>query len=385
MEKHFEEPKIDVTCKGDDREYGVAIGSNLQPKIYRAQESIADFETFRLHQPWWMPFPVYQYVAQRRARWMLEPRISTVYPHLAERIIGIAQGAKTSVDFLYLFHAMESVSTDVSEPALAGCTAVAARGTRTQDRNPIVGHNFDLVDLASPLLALRESHRTGGLRYVGFTLAPMAGVVDGINEAGLAITYDYAPTTDLELDGPPISFGIDEALSTCTTVTQAVQRLAELPRGGGALLMLADASGDIAALELSANHSELRRPQSESDYLSHSNAYQTATMQRHELPRNSVYADTAPADLRDTPVFQSAERRDDRIQQLFESDLVVSPDSLAALMSDHGREDCGNGDTICMHGSYWSTLASVQLMPVERRLRISYGPACEAEYQDFVL
>lgn len=385
MNTQFEKPRLDVRCQGDNREFGMAIGSELKPKIVRAQEDIARFETFCLHRPWWMPVSVYQRLAQRRARWMLEPRIRKCYPHLAERIVGMAQGARTSVDFLYLFHALESIATDVAEPALAGCTAVAARADRTADRQPIVAHNFDLVDLASPLLSLRESHRSDGLRYLGFTLAPMAGVVDGINEAGLAITYDYAPTTDVMPGGPPISFGVDEALSTCTTVSQAAEHIARLPRAGGALLMLADTTGDIAALELSARHGQLRRPKPGDDCLSHSNAFQTPEMQKHELPRTAVYSDNAPEGLRNTPVFQSAERRDEQATRLLRANRGLSADDLANLMSDHGPEEYGSADTICMHGPYWSTLASVQLLPAERRLRVSYGPACCAEYQDFVL
>ena len=378
-------PQLDARCMGDDREVGVALGTELQGKIGHAVHSITELETFRLHRPWWMPFAVYQYVAQRKARCSLEPRFSHCYPHLAERIVGMAQGSRTSVDFLYLFHAMESVSNDIDSPALAGCTAIAARGKQTIDQHALIGHNFDLVEMAAPMLSLRECSRQGKHRYLGFTLAPMAGVVDGINDAGLAISYDYAPATDVDLASPPVSFAVEEALSDCATVREAISRLAKSPRGGGALLMLADAQGDIASMELSANHHRVRRPKRRSDYVHHSNAYHTRGMRKRELPRTAVYSDSAPNGLRNTPVFQSAERRDERVSQLMKTAGPLCPDTLADLMSDHDHGESGTADTICMHGSYWSTLASIQLMPNERRMRLSYGRACQAQFVDFQL
>ena len=284
-------PVLDVRCTGQPVEHGLAIGSSLQDRIAKAQSSIANFETFRAHRPWWMPFTVYRMLAERRARQSLEPNVATAFPAMVDRIRGIAEGAKTSVDFLYLFQAMESVSAPASaikqpSPSLAGCTAVAATASRTSSGDPIVAHNFDLVGLAEPLLSARETQGEQ-YRYLGFALAPMAGVVDGINEAGLAITYDYAPTTDLQPERPPISFAVEDALANCSTVSNAISRIEKLPRGGGAILMIADAEGDAASLEISANNCFVRRPSN--DAVHHSNAYQSAKMREFELPRDAIY------------------------------------------------------------------------------------------------
>ena len=247
----------------------------------------------------------------------------------------------------------------------------------------MLAHNFDLVHSTSPLLTVRENRVPNTLSYIALSLAPMAGVIDGLNEAGLAITYNYAPTTDVCPDGPPISVGIERALTTCSSVDQAVTQLSSTPRGGGALLMLADASGSIAALELSAHHCQLRQP--EDDWLSHSNAYQSLSMREHELPRATVYGEKAPQALRGQLMFGSAEKRQARLAALMCNSNVLSVDALAELMSDHGADGNPNGDSICMHGPHWSTLASVQLIPKERRVRVSYGRTCAAQFRDFRL
>jgi len=233
-------PKLDVKSSGDPLEHGVAIGTALHSRISLAQASIAEYDTFRAYCPWWLPVSVYRMLAERHARQTLEPGVTSAFPEMAERIRGMAEGARTSINFLYLFHAMESVAAPreaVTQPALAGCTAVAATGSRTRSGHAVVAHNFDLVDLVEPLLSARQT-QGDRYRYLGFTLAPMAGVIDGLNEAGLAITYDYAPTVDVKSERPPISLAVENALANCSTVSEAAVRLAGLPHGGGALLML---------------------------------------------------------------------------------------------------------------------------------------------------
>lgn len=379
-------PKLDVKSSGKPLEHGVAIGSALHSRISLAQESIAEYDTFRAYCPWWMPFSVYRMLAERHARQLLEPGVAAAFPEMAERIRGIAEGAKTSINFLYLFHAMESVSAPreaVTQPALAGCTAVAATGSRTPSGHAVVAHNFDLVDLVEPLLSARET-QGDRYRYLGFSLAPMAGVIDGVNEAGLAITYDYAPTVDVKSERPPISLAIENALANCSTVNEAADRITRLPHGGGALIMLADTHGDIASLELSADHSSLRRPDDD-DVVHHSNAYRTATMQKIELPHDSVYNDQAPPALRNVRIRESAEIRDSRIESLLRDIGMIDELTLTELMSDHGPNGEPSPNTVCMHEGYWSTLASVQLYPKERRMRLGYGSACQASFVDFQL
>ena len=384
MSHELKRPKIDVECHGDPRELGLAIGESLRERIRIAERVLPDFETFRLHQPWWMPTSVFYYMAQRRARWALEPSLAANYPSMQERLLGIAQGAHTTVEFLYLFHALESASTGTCDvvPSLAACTAVAVNGSRTASRHSLLCHNFDLVPATAPLLSLRRNSGSGPLRSISLSLAPMAGTIDGINERGLSITYNYAPTTDCDETEPPVSLGIDDALGNCSTTTQAIDRITSYPRGGGALLMLADARGEVAALELSAHHCH-RRWTDASGVLSHSNAYRSRAMQQFEMPRTAVYSDRAPQALRGMPVFQSAARRDMRLSYLLRNNSMLGSSDLLRFMSDHGKEEVPSGDTICMHGSHWSTLATVELNPGERTMSVAYGPACEANYTTF--
>ncbi len=178
---------------------------------------------------------------------------------------------------------------------------------------------------------------------------------------------------------------ISEALGKCATVSEAITAISTWPRCGGALLMLADASGDIAALELAGDRACVRRPAGGADYLFHSNAYQTTPLQEVEAPAETCYSDAAPAPLRGRRVMESPERRDARLAELLAPPLRVRGDDLARLMTDHGADGRPDDGTICMHGDYWSTTASLQLFPAERTMRVAYGPACQAQFTDFTL
>jgi hypothetical protein len=250
----------------------------------------------------------------------------------------------------------------------------------------VVAHNFDNLPLLQPLFALRENQGHGFLHSLQFTFAPLSGTVDGINEAGLCITYDYAMTTDSRAPNPPISFAIEEALSTCHNVEEAISRIRSVPRCGGGILMLADAEGDMASIELSSTRSNVRRPAADRDMLSHTNQFSTMRMKEVEVPEGAVYGQQTPQALRGRRVLQSAESRDRRLSAIFNQPERLSMDEIAQRMADHGDNGQPDCDTVCMHGEHWRTTACIQLLPVQRTMRIAYGAACEVpSYVEFSL
>src|SRR5262249_36265800 len=166
-------------------------------------------------------------------------------------------------------NAMESALSSVEGrmvPALAGaCSALAVRGQRSKSGEGIIAHNFDYPPLVQPYFILRESRPRNGFRSLDFAVAPQAGTIDGVNEAGLCITLNYAFLTDGGRPAPLITMAIADALASCGTVSEALARISRQPRWGAGMLMLADASGDIASLELSGSRAAVRRPESGAD------------------------------------------------------------------------------------------------------------------------
>ncbi len=376
---------IEVLCQGTPREMGLAQGVGVQNKIHAARQALTKIEPFRLQQPWWLPYPLYCWLAEQRASRFLAGPLCRDYPAMGQRLAGIAEGAAIGLKAIYLLNALEPLLSSVGGCTVSpgACSAVAVRGRRSITGEPIVARNFDYLPLVQPYFLVRESRPQGRLRAFEFTSAPLAGAVDGMNEDGLCITYNYGFTTD-EPRAPaaPISMAIAEALERCGTVAEAADSIASKPRWGGGLLMLCDASGDIASLELSSTRSHLRRPALGEDVLFHTNAFSTAYMREVQIPWDAVYTDRAPTPLRGARVHQSSELRDERLKELLGEAEPLGADDLGAIMADHGPTGTPDDNTPCVHGSYWYTTACLQFFPKSRRMRVAYDTACQARYEE---
>lgn len=379
-------PCIEAVCSGDPREMGRMQGEVLRPKITQGSQILRRLEAFELQRPWWMPRSVYIKLARRASTRFLREALNRQSPGNLDRLLGIAEGAQMPPDMLFLMNAMEAVLSDLSKsahvPASAACSAMAVTGPASESGHALVAHNFDYLPIVQPLYTMRDCRPEGGYRSLEFTAAPLSGTVSGINEAGLAITYNYAYTTDRTGAAPTISMRISEALAACETVEQATDRLSSTSRWGSGLLMLADAEDRIASLELSTTRAEVRTAGAEG-WLAHTNHCQTDHLREVELPLEARYSDRAPEALRERRVHQSSERRDARFEQLMSGTVDHTAESVHRIMCDHGADEDGGGDTICMHGNYWNTTASLQLDPHARALRIDYSSACEAEFHEF--
>lgn len=385
-------PQIDADCSGTPYDLGESLGESMRDKIGLATEVLANFETFRLGQPWWMPYMWYRRYAEREARNLLEPTVQQAFPKSAAVLAGMAAGANVNLETLYLFQALESLfvtmacgteSSPIAASPVAACTAVGVTAGRSKSDRAIVAHNFDGVPELRPLLSLRRQQNEGQQRFLAFSAAPLAGVVDGINESGLCITYDWILATDTAKPAPPLSLAIEEALSMCTRAEDAIAKISAMPRCGGGSLMIADATGTVAALELSNHRAEVRYPAEDDGAIHHSNRFVSPNMADVQPEHDACFSQHAPKELQGHRILESAELRDERLKELLHGEGTLNGDHLTAMLSDHGAENEPNANTICMHGEQWQTLASLQFSPMERSVRVSYGLACEAEFVEF--
>jgi Acyl-coenzyme A:6-aminopenicillanic acid acyl-transferase len=384
-------PKLDVVCAGAALEMGHAQGTALKARIQSARDELRHLEAFRLEQPRWMPYSCFRALAERKVSRLVAPGVIAAFPDMHARLQGIAEGAGISLRSLYLFIGLEalmaSVNGRITIPALAAaCSAVAVRGRRSADGQPVIARNFDYLPVVQPFYSLRESRPTGGMRSLEFITAPMAGTIDGVNEAGLCITYNYAFTIDRP-DRPAgmISMAISEALARCRTVSEAADWITSRPRWGGGLLMLADASGDIASLELSSTRSKLRRPDGDADMIYHTNCFGAGEMCEVQVPATAVFTDRMPTPLRGRRVLQSADRRRQQFERLLSTCTKFDSEQLRQILGNHGSTGQPSDDSLCMHGSYWTTTASLQLSPARRSMKVAYSSTCEANYAEFAL
>jgi len=366
---------------------GLAQGTILREKIQAAMSVLLELEAFRLQKPCWLPLRVHRWLAERKAERYFERALLGDARSISQRLAGIAEGAEVSTRSVALLNVMEAVLSDLRRstllPVAAGCSAMAVTGGAAESGEPIVAHNFDYLPQVQPLYCLRQSQPDGKLRSLEFTVAPLCGVVDGINEAGLCITNNYAYVSDARRSAPTISMLVSDTLAHSTTVDEAIGRIGRMARSGGGILMLADAEGRIASLELSSTRSATRRPFTGTDWLAHTNRFQSAGMADVELNSQAVYSKRAPSALRGLRVHESADERDRRFRQCLDERRRLTVEHVVELMADHGADGNPSLGSICMHSSYWSTTASIQLFPRSRRMRVAYTSACRARFTEF--
>jgi predicted choloylglycine hydrolase len=379
---------IEVICQGDPKEMGVAQGRMAKQQIQAARQQLAKLEAFRLRQPRYLPYQLYRWLAENKAARLLAGPLARDYPDMTERLAGIAEGAGQRPAAILLFNALEPLLSSVESYTAcpAACSAVAVRGRRSATGEPIVARNFDYLPLVQPFYLVRESRPRGKRRAVEFTICPLAGAVDGMNDAGLCIVYNYGFTTDRpSAPSAPISMAISEALACCGSVTEAAKWIASRPRWGGGLLLLCDASGDLASLELSSTRSHLRRPAVGEDVLFQTNAFASDAMIQVQIPWEAVYTDKAPTPLRGKRLHQSSELRDQRFRELLAGTETLGAEELATIMADHGPTGTPSDGTPCMHSDYWVTTACLQFFPRSRQMRVAYDTACQATFTELQL
>ena len=137
-------PKLDVVCAGAALEMGHAQGTALRARIQSARHELRHLEAFRLEQPRWMPYSCFRALAERKVSRLVTPGVIAAFPEMHARLQGIADGAGISLRSLYLFIGLEalmaSVNGRITIPALAAaCSAVAIRGRRSADGQPLIG------------------------------------------------------------------------------------------------------------------------------------------------------------------------------------------------------------------------------------------------------
>lgn len=389
MRTQTHHPSIECRCDGEPRELGLSQGRALRQKIAAVRVSLRELAAFRAEQPRWLPYPIFRRLAETKCERALVPALRRASSAMLERLEGIAAGAEVPLRSVCLLNALEAFLSSVQgrtvTAPLGGCSSVAVRGSHSEKGEPMVAKNFDYLPLVQPFFILRECRPRNGWRSLEFTVAPLVGAVDGVNEKGLCITLDYAFAIDDGTPAPLITMVIAEALSKCASVNEAAQFITRQPRWGAGMLMLTDASGDIASVELTNTRSAVRRPAAGQDWLLFTNVCRCAETCAVQVPEDAVFSDRVPAVLRGKPVLRWHEARARRLEALVQAQKPIGPDLLAAIMADHGPSGVPDGTSPCVHTDYWRTTACLQWFPTRRSVRASYTNACAADYVEVAL
>ncbi len=146
-----------------------------------------------------------------------------------------------------------------------GCSTVIVEKERSKTGGPIFGRNFDWM----PTKGINEHtlvvvYKGEGKRaFAAVTVALIAGVISGMNDAGLCVTINEISIkkskdkADFNWKGTPLLLAFRRVLEECGTVAEAEKLLRDMPRTTTCCMTICDKSGG-AVFEMTPKNVEVR-------------------------------------------------------------------------------------------------------------------------------
>lgn len=254
-----------------------------------------------------------------------------------EEILGISEGfgleASQVFDYLCL-----SLADDL-DPDSVGVEITAEECTAWAVSHPtfgaIVAKNRDYHSEHRALQHVfhhRDPHWAGREVLCVGSLGSPGNFSSGFNSYGLAVA-DTASHTMSHGIGRHRYFLLTGLLVRCSTVAEALDDIASVPHAGGGLLVLGDATGTVATVELGhqAVTVEIRR----SGWVGRTNHFTTELMSPFTRPSSESLA-------------RNSEARLVTLRDLTQDvGGVLGPTEVAQVLSDHGN---AGGAALCRHG-----------------------------------
>jgi len=216
--------------------------------------------------------------------------------------------------------------------ALFGLGSSVFVGTKssTADGKAIIAHNVDWPDHSGAMkpTAVVYHPTNGDLGFVSVGWALSGIPATGLNQAGLAFSYNFFPSTDL------VGLGLAQfpqrlVLEKARTVKEAIAIIMNCRELGiGGFFSLADANGGIAEVECTAHECEVYHPQK--DWFAQTNKPLLAEMA-----------------LKQSVLFEDFEIREAAIRKAVKAQIGhVTPQSAAEILRYRENTPFINGSTV---------------------------------------
>ena len=176
------------------------------------------------------------------------------YPHLGERIQGLAQGAGYSIESLTELFVRESSATASGEAFLADADIAARAG----------GGACVARSLPEAGWMVRRSQPEVGFASLEVTLPWLPCAAGGVNEGGIAVAAVSHPGAAAG-KGPSALLLVQECLQRFTDVPGCIDWSLKRPTSGCVRLVVASAAGRVVAIEIDENRRSVHEVSGETD------------------------------------------------------------------------------------------------------------------------
>ncbi|MDH5356667.1 MAG: C45 family peptidase [Gammaproteobacteria bacterium] len=288
-------------------------------------------------------------------------------PESLQEIDGIAAGYGLSTADLFTYLHLGVIDDRID--AEDGCSILACSNS---DQGPILAKNRDYQGEHQELQQVfHQSDPQWGQRrclFVGSLGSPGA-FSSGMNSDGLAIADNRIGWSQPGI-GWLRYFLMTKILTSCGSVSEAIELINQLEHVGGGAIVMADKHGELASVEL--GHGKIHIERGCNNLLAHTNHYLEADLARYAT-RNSV-----------DPISDSSINR---LKVIMTDPLVGNPkpalSDVTKLFASHGSHH----DALCRHGvdGDSTTISSVIFCCQSRQLYYCSTPPCKNNWQVYTL
>lgn len=193
------------------------------------------------------------------------------------------------------YHAAHDVSYLMIDNPLvsrAGCTSFGAWGGATADGHLLTGRNFDweAAEVFSRDRVVILSEPDGGIPFVSLAWASMAGVVSGMNRAGVSVTINGAPSSLPSGTATPVAMVARDVLQKARNLSEALEIIRSAKVFVSTLWLVGSrADGKFIVVEKTPAQTNVREP--EGDTIVSANHFQTPGLK--DEARNTNYIEEA--------------------------------------------------------------------------------------------
>jgi len=173
----------------------------------------------------------------------------------------------------------------------AGCTAFGAWGATTVNGHLLTGRNFDWeaaeVFSRDRVVIMCEPER--GIPFISLAWAGMAGVVSGMNRAGVSITINGAPSKLPGETATPVAIVARQILQNAHNLEESLKILRQAKVFVSTVWLIGSrADGRFVVVERTPDVMQVRDPEAGSDSIVCANHFQTAALKDDSKNRSQI-------------------------------------------------------------------------------------------------
>jgi predicted choloylglycine hydrolase len=353
----------EMYLEGEAFEMGVANGKLTKELIKIQEDAFVEQINELVPSPAWLKFLKY-FIA-----WFNRDIDQYIPLEYQKEIYGISFSAADGYEYIgnnyermLNYHAAHDIGHALKDLALVGCTSFAAN-RKSGDSTLIIGRNFDFFvnDNFAKNKIVAFVNPKKGHKFMYITWASMAGVVSGMNDAGLTVTINAAKS-DIPLSAAmPISLLAREILQYAGSIREAIAIAEKREIFVSESILIGSAADDNAVIiEKSPNKQGLFL--TTNDYIVCANHFQSEVFANDE--NNLIYMEESASLYR--------QRRCEQL--ILQKDSLNYLDAASVLRDTKGLDDTdigiGNEKAMAQMISHHSVI----FLPEKREVWVSTNP-----------